>query len=301
MKNILSLPIRCLWAVALGLGTFACQDDSGLETGNNITYQGKPFVIFQTDASTTSEDEAAPVTIAVLRGARDATAALTVDYTVSSRLTSTGASADNQFTITDKGKVTIPAGAHQADIALTPVDNTVRDGDKEILITLTSVSDAAVNVGYPGPAAASKTHAVTIQDDDCPLVLEDFVGSYDVTIGQTGFHEGGTHEHTCQISLGAEPNTLVISNLWDVKSIGASADYNVKVVFDPVTRTATIPDQPFYLNSSGASRSVTTGDLAPGKIATCNLSFTLNFLVYRTANGTGDLVDQAENVVFTRQ
>ena len=81
----------------------------------------------------------------------------------------------------------------------------------------------------------------------------------------------------------------------------ASEDYDVKVVFDPPAHSVTLPDQSLYLNSFGPGRSVTTGDLAPGRIATCNLSFTLNFLVYRTVNGTGDLVDQAEDVVFAKQ
>lgn len=298
MKNIYS-SYYLLFLIGVFLFTVSCQKDDGLEVGK-ITYKGQSFVAFDGASASVSESSLDPSSIKVLRGSTDASQPLEVSYTVSSLYQDSNGNANGTFTIENSGTLTIPAGEFSGIIGVRPVDNGASDGNKLITITLSSVSNSAVNVGYPGPEGLSKTFSVTIEDDDCPLVLEDLTGTFDVVIGGTSFWDPNW-EHTCEISLGEEPNTLVISNFWDIENVGAASYSDIVVQIDPATLTASVPDQEFYVNATGATRSVSTDPLAPGSVSTCNLAFTLNFIIYRTTAGKDSRIDTATDVVFTKQ
>ena len=86
-------------------------------------------------------------------------AALTVNYTVGGTAT---AGAD--YTALS-GNVVIPAGSASATITVTPVDDTVSEGDETVVVTLSS--SASYNVGSPSAAT------VTIADDDAAPTYRD--------------------------------------------------------------------------------------------------------------------------------
>src|SRR5205807_4191799 len=67
------------------------------------------------------------------------------------------------------GTVTIPAGAASADILLTPLDDTLLEGDESIIVTLTNAPE--YDVGTPGTATIfirdrqKVTVSITADDD----------------------------------------------------------------------------------------------------------------------------------------
>src|SRR4030095_16246429 len=82
------------------------------------------------------------------------TAALTVNYTVGGTATN---GTDYQ---TLSGSVVIAAGPASATLTVTPIDDTVSEGDETVTVTLSP--SASYNVGSPSTAT------VTIADNDPP-------------------------------------------------------------------------------------------------------------------------------------
>ena len=112
-------------------------------------------------AATMSESSTTGTTIKVVLGTVSNDSGESFDFTV------TGDS--SRYTITPAdGKVVFSAGSYEATITVTPVDNNVSDGNADITITLTGE-----NVGVGGDGIDLTSVAVTIIDDDCPIVIDD--------------------------------------------------------------------------------------------------------------------------------
>lgn len=154
------------------VGLLACEQDPIIFT----TPEG--FLQVAEESLSVTENSEDPVAITILYGNGTNPNGVTVNYTVT-------AADPSRFTLTPStGSITIPAGEFSADLILDPVDNFDVDGDAEVVITLSTDSDVPVGIGGEGNFSTSTT--ITIIDNDCPIDIESFVGTYDVFENFTG-------------------------------------------------------------------------------------------------------------------
>ena len=134
----------------------SCEEDLTVYTPESSYAQ-----LTSSTTSTMSESSTTGTTIKVVLGTLSNDSGESFDFTV------TGDS--SRYTITPvDGKVVFSAGSYEATITVTPVDNNVSDGNADLTITLTGE-----NVGVGGDGEDLTSVAVTIIDDDCPIVIDD--------------------------------------------------------------------------------------------------------------------------------
>jgi hypothetical protein len=147
-------------------------------TGNpasaTITIQDDDFMtvtVFPTDESVA--EPSSPGAFTVKRDG-DLTEGLVVHYRVG------GTAGNGVDDVALGGTVTIPAGATSTGIALTPLDDTLLEGDESVIVTLTN--DINYDVGTPGSAT------IFIHDNEKPalaiIALTNSVSEQGDTIGQ---------------------------------------------------------------------------------------------------------------------
>jgi hypothetical protein len=275
--------------------------------GDTYLYKAQQFVVFAGDVDELTVSEASggvaqSLELTVLRSSGDISAPLTINYSIDAKFVANGANATGTFDIvgSELGKIIIPAGKSQAKIKIQTVNNNnTSDGAKQLTLTINSASDNNLSLGYPGPDGLKKSIKVLIQDDDCALNLDEFVGTYQVTYTSQAF--GFENVYDCTVQRGAG-NTLIVSNppLYDPNSVFANlvdVAPSTEIAIDPATLTATVPDDQ-YIYTSAAQRFVGTFDLDPGSVSTCTKSFTVSFYLYRA---DGSLVDIVEGCTFTKK
>jgi hypothetical protein len=136
------------------------------------------FIQFKSDRGSVTENSSDPLVTTVIFGHDSNDTDITVNYTVTS-------SDPSRYTVSpSSGTITIPAGQFTADIMLQPVDNFDVDGDVDVIIELSSNSSKPIGIGGEGLHSASKT--ITIVDNDCPITIDDWVGTYTVAEVFTG-------------------------------------------------------------------------------------------------------------------
>jgi hypothetical protein len=264
-------------------------------------YKNSNFVAFggTTDSLTVSESVGGAVQtidVEVIRGTENLDQALTITYTVSAKYANTGNDASGTFSIigaTEPNKITIPIDRSSAKIKLRTIDNNGSDGAKRVTFTITSTSDATLNLGYPGPDGLKKSINVVIQDDDCTFDINNFLGDYSAK--ETGF--GAYNVKVTQDN--AVTNGIRIEDFYGFSSF-AGFTAIVKGTFDPATGVFEIPDQPLLI-STGGQLSI-GGDPArvksvnSGVFLSCTGVFQTRFRIYTT--NSGDIFDE-NNVVYT--
>ena len=118
------------------------------------------------------------------------------------------ASSPTGYTITpSNNKIIIAAGEFVSNIVITPIDNSYSNDNITFEITFDNPS---LPVGLAGQGLKNKETTVTILDDDCALVLEDFYGTYSAK--EFGYCDG-CYEVT--VSAGPVAGTLLVSNLYE--------------------------------------------------------------------------------------
>lgn len=159
-----------LFALSLVLAFVSCEESQ------NITLDiGEGFVQFESASSSIQENSTDPISITVLYGGSIAsnTNGINVNFTLE------GADA-SRFTITPAGgTVQIPAGEVSATINVLPIDNVIVDGDSSFSIVLSPDGDKPV--GLAGQGINSSSFDLTIVDNDCPIDIDGFVGTYTVS------------------------------------------------------------------------------------------------------------------------
>lgn len=189
---------RLFYITLISLGLFvSCEEDL-------IVYDTETGFI-QFSSTSSSIEEAAlggPSVTTVLLGSGENTGGVTVNFTVT-------AADPSRFTVEPaSGSLTIPAGEFSADIVITPIDNVLVDGNMDIVLELTSGSSVPVGIGGEGQQAVSKT--ITLIDDDCPVDINAFTGTFDVDeVFTSGVNEGltlsGAFGESYQLELTAQP------------------------------------------------------------------------------------------------
>lgn len=173
------------------VGSFACKEATELvTTGVDYVAFSAASVSLPESSLTTTQDGAASVTnnsteITVIRSSSDVSADLTVNFTITSEFTSTTAFADagddaaSTFQVSDDGTVIIPAGKGSASFTITSINDLFSSGNKALTLTITGTSNSNLQLGYKDGGLTSDL-SLTIVDDDCPIDIDDWVGTYTV-------------------------------------------------------------------------------------------------------------------------
>lgn len=136
------------------------------------------FLQVNAATGTKAENDPEPIITRVLLGRSSNPSDITVNFQVNSpdpsRYTFSPAS----------GQVVIPAGEFTAEISLTAINNFDSDGDVDVEIVL--LESQGIPVGIGGEGINLVKRVITISDDDCPLEINDWVGTYSVFENFTG-------------------------------------------------------------------------------------------------------------------
>ncbi|WP_299834347.1 hypothetical protein [uncultured Tenacibaculum sp.] len=212
---------------------------SSCEDENPTFYKNaEGFIQFSSVSADLAEDNTAGLVSTVLFGGASNDDGITVNYTVTSD--------DNtRFTDPNNGTIEIPAGERTAEIVIIPVDNARTDGNLEIVIELSATSDKPVGIG--GEGVNNNTKTITIVDNDCPITIADWVGTYTVDEvitdgGNAGLSLAAAFGESYQVELSldtTDPNgiTVIVNN---------SAGFNTympngtKIIFNTCPGTVTL-------------------------------------------------------------
>lgn len=136
------------------------------------------FIQLSAETGTITEDNPGSIVTQVLLGTGSNESGVTVNFTVTS-------SDPSRFTVEPAtGTVTIPAGEFSADISVSPVDNVAADGDLEVVIALATGNPLPIGIG--GEGTFNTARSITIVDNDCPVDINAFVGTFTVFENFTG-------------------------------------------------------------------------------------------------------------------
>jgi hypothetical protein len=142
--------VEHVWQPALSPGRYTIEvtaDTSAVNYG--LAWYSVPNVTVVASTPDAAEFGAVPGVFTITRGG-DTTAALTVSYTI------TGTATNGTDCTAIPASVTIPAGANSATVAVTPIADTLAEGDETVVLTL--AGDPAYTFG------AQSSATVTIHD-----------------------------------------------------------------------------------------------------------------------------------------
>tara|TARA_R110002051_G_scaffold318824_2_gene401729 strand:+ start:1458 stop:2333 length:876 start_codon:yes stop_codon:yes gene_type:complete len=253
---------------------------SSCEEEKNITLDvGPGFVQFDGASASLPEESTNAVTVTVLYGntAESNTNGINVNFTLE------GANASRINITPSNGTLVIPAGETSADITIESIDNIDVDGNLEFTINLSADSD--VPVGIAGEALQNVSYAITIIDNDCPIVLEDMQGTYSGTDnwyasagGPLSVSFAASYDGTTYLTTGLGHVWLANPEYWGEPVVTA---YQVPMTIDEITGDVTIP---YALTAT----TTYNGDLydyyveGSGKYFPCSNTFEIQFELFYT-------------------
>jgi len=173
--------------------TFSCDEDIPGSIG------GQFIQLADASDSSISENSSDSVIIEVILGQPQSS-----DITVNFEVTGDA----SRYSVSPASSLVIPQGETSGTIEFSPTDNFESDGEATIVLALLASSDLPIGIGGT-PNAVSKS--ITIDDDDCPITIEDWVGTYSVAeVFTSGANEGltlsGAFGEVYQIELALAPN-----------------------------------------------------------------------------------------------
>jgi len=218
---------------------FQTIDDTRVETNETVIVAISPNPAYNVTGSSTTvriiDDDLLTVTITPTGGgaaepsttgrftvtrAGDLVPNLLVNYTVG------GTATGGVDYVALSGTVTIPAGATTANITVTPIEDTLVEGDESVIVSL--APDAGYNAGSPGNAA------IFIRDNERPTV------SVSVSDGEAS--EPGSDTARFRVSRGSISNGNLTVQLAVTGSALPGYDYI------PLDNFVTIPDGASFVN-----------------------------------------------------
>ncbi len=175
--------------------TFSCQDVEIPALGSD-----SQWIQFQTSTLTVSESEPFKK-IPVLYAADTNPNGIEVNFTY------TATSTEGYTLSPSNGVVTIPAGEFIGYITITPINDDVTNED---VVFNFSLENNSIPIGIAGQGIYNTTIEVTLVEDDCPLDLSQFVGTY--TAEEDDYCVGC---YEVSVTLNETDQVLVLSNLYD--------------------------------------------------------------------------------------
>lgn len=183
--------------LVLSLGTIlSCEEDLVVFDGVN----GQSFVKFESSAVNLPIPFADPLEVNVPISVSTIS---TVERTVTVSIVPEGTTLD-AANYSFNSSVVIPANSYTGNLVITGVNESLVLGDIETIefkLDTLSVGDSNID-------GTTLTVSAFL---NCPFDLESFVGTY--SANEDGYCDGC---YEVEVSLGTEPNTLIMSNLWEV-------------------------------------------------------------------------------------
>ncbi|GAB4123212.1 MAG: hypothetical protein OHK0045_13000 [Raineya sp.] len=285
-----------------------------------VVYTGEKFVHFQDtllsitegsakeDANGTLQIIPSIVTLRINRATTDISKELVVSFSVKAKYvaidTVTGSPTNGEeielgdvpatdYFLSSPTAVTIKAGEAFAFVTLTAKDNNITDGNKKLTFTLESTSDASFTLGYPGPAKKAKSMVVYINDDDCPLDINDFVGT--LKVKEFSARLGDVRNYTIT-STQVGPSSISVIPFFDPMGTDLAPNgpnpIPVTINLNEATKSAFIPTQPAFQYTAGslagAFRHAVDGGsvgLAPSQLNTCEKTLYLSYIIQNISSG----------------
>ena len=139
-------------------------------------YEGDEFVHFETEQLMQKESNPDTITVPVYLAGELPNQDVNVSYTVETSAddsTATVDSTDYKIVEPTGGSITFEAGTAVEHFKMLVYDNLETDKNKYVTVTLDGANNYVM--GLPG-SGVKKSFTLTIADDDCPFVAENFVG-----------------------------------------------------------------------------------------------------------------------------
>ncbi len=218
-------------------------------TSPDLGVKGKQWIQFENSEISGNEGDGAilvPIQIAANENQTD----VTISFSVLESTTTEG------YTISPSdGTVVISAGEFVGYIEVTPIDNAGTNDNIEIIFSIDNNS-ADLPLGLAGEGLRLKQTTVVILDDDCPLDLTEFYGTYSAV-------EDNSYFYDVVISEGPAAGTLLLSNLFgtggtSVIELDNSDPSNPFAIFRSYEFNA-----PLYVHSSYGNVWASTGSDTP--------------------------------------
>lgn len=210
----------------------SCQEEEKPNLGRDTQW-----LQFGEETYSVAENSPEPLVVTVYYGAENNPDGVTVNYTVSSE-------SPDRFELLQEGSVQIPAGEFSADILVEPINNFETDGDAEIVLELSS--DSEVPVGIAGEGVYNASTLITVIDDDCPIDIESFVGTYSVseqfTSGtNSGLKLSSAFGERYQVELALLPGDVTGTKMVITNSSGFNTYFanGTVITFNTCTQTIT--------------------------------------------------------------
>lgn len=230
MKVYKFLLNKLLFLLMLTMIVVACEEkDAGEIIGEDLTGVTKvyfdptnsgsvsetPNIIASADGTSTITSENT-IEIGVVRTGTDFSAEATVSFTATSTYTATtdffdaGDDASGSITFSSEGSFTIPAGESRGTIVIVVTDDELATGDRAVNITLTDSSVGELGLTESNP---STTLALTVVEDDCPFIVANMTGVFDVA--ETRLHNNGTDSYQVTVTQSTtNPLEFRIDSIW---------------------------------------------------------------------------------------
>lgn len=253
--------------IAVFILSTACEKDK--------IYDGEWFVHLDKESISVVEADATAILKVVMSGPR--TGSETVDFELSGTAVR---GVDYDLNVTGN-TLTFPNGTGTQSVEITTIDNTDIDGNRTVELTLSSNS-AGYILGTPGPDGLFKSATITIIDNDCAFIPDDFVG--EASSSDNGFTDLFTVTHVSTIG---DVVTLSIDGIFkaqilswwnctftDGGSVEVKLDYS-----DPSNPRATIDPQWFAQDNDGWDYYISQNHVNVGSFSTCDGTITLPYSV----------------------
>jgi hypothetical protein len=175
MKNL----FKKLFVVVAVFGLLSCEPDRHfLDLSGFDGDFSNGWVHFEVSSRSVAEDDPEGTELVVLRSDIEGSETVTIELVAT--YVDDGTDATSTFTVTPSNlQVTFEAGQARAVVAIIPINNDIADGNKTLEFTITNSARGAW-IGYPGEARVNSAATVTIIDDDCPIDINAFVGTFSV-------------------------------------------------------------------------------------------------------------------------
>lgn len=230
MKNFINKCLLGFGVASLMLGMASCDDPEDIGT-----FEGPNFVAMDKATYSVAENSQSPVVVKVGIASAPVKQDVTVNYTLGGT-----AVAGEDYTVSGSGSVVVPAGSNTAEITITPTDNGIFEANKTVVVTITSTSNN-LPIGLSGNSEATKraSATVTIVNDDCPVIAQEFVGTYNVTYVYVADPASDTSTDVSEITVDPnDENSILITNFWGMGK-------TVRVNINGCAKSGTIPTQVF--------------------------------------------------------
>jgi hypothetical protein len=260
MKNILkSALFLCVTVLSLG----SCEEDKVIFDSRN----GESIAAFRTAAYSlpVTEEGVSSIELVV-----DVTTVSNVDRAIAIEIAPETTALPNEYTL-DQATLVVPAGQYNGLIKITGhFDELPALTVRQLVINLEDVAGARLVDG-------TTTATITLSQS-CPVIRDQLIGTYDA------IETPGPYAYVCEVTAGAGPNDLIVSNVWDADPNSVT---KISLSSNPLNTTVTLPvyTENYLYNNTQYGAAYVEANGGASFVDPCTSTITLKFRI-RVSAGT---------------